>query len=407
MKFTHLADCHIGSWRDPKLKDASTQAFIKAVDASIEHNADFILISGDLFNTAQPPFDGLKETVQKLKQLKDKDIPVYAIAGSHDFSCSGKTMLDILEKAGLLTNTAKGENINNKLRLKFTLDKKTGAKLTGIIGKKGGLEKEYYESLAKESLESEQGYKIFMFHSALDELKPKELKDINSQPLSFLPKNFNYYAGGHMHIIDKKQIDNYGLIAFPGPLFPNTFREIEDLGRGGYFLVNVENSKTSAEWFPIQIYNTYSIRIQADNLTPEDVENKIRQEIKNKEFNSTIVTIRIEGTLKAGRPSDINFKSIFEELYNKSSFFVMKSTYYLKSTEFEEIKVQASSVDEIEEKIIKEQLGKIKIKNTTLEKEESLVKSLMHSLSKEKLEGETNTTFENRLNEELNKLLDI
>ena len=36
MKFTHMADCHIGSWRDPKLKDISTHAFVKAIDISIK-----------------------------------------------------------------------------------------------------------------------------------------------------------------------------------------------------------------------------------------------------------------------------------------------------------------------------------------------------------------------------------
>jgi len=34
----------------------------------------------------QAAIDELKVVVQKLKELKDKDIPVYIIAGSHDFS---------------------------------------------------------------------------------------------------------------------------------------------------------------------------------------------------------------------------------------------------------------------------------------------------------------------------------
>ncbi|MCK4522256.1 MAG: metallophosphoesterase, partial [Nanoarchaeota archaeon] len=99
MKFAHLADCHIGSWRDPKLRDVNTKAFIKAVDICIEKNVDFILISGDLFNTSLPAIDNLKQAVIKLKELKDKNISVYIIAGSHDFSPSGKTILDVLEHA--------------------------------------------------------------------------------------------------------------------------------------------------------------------------------------------------------------------------------------------------------------------------------------------------------------------
>ena len=113
MKYAHIADCHIGSWREPKLRDASVKAFNLALDKCAEENVDFILIAGDLFNTAIPPIDQLKETVKKLKQLKEKNIPIYGIAGSHDFSPSGKTMLDVLEEAGLWIDVAKADEIKD------------------------------------------------------------------------------------------------------------------------------------------------------------------------------------------------------------------------------------------------------------------------------------------------------
>src|SRR3989338_6634094 len=143
MKFAHLADCHIGSWREPKLREVNAKAFIKAMDLCIEKNVDFIIISGDLFNTSLPAIDNLKTAVKKLKEIKNKNIPVYIIAGSHDFSPSGKTMLDVLEEAELFINVARGEEKDGKLRLKFTVDPKTGAKITGLLGKKGTLEKCY------------------------------------------------------------------------------------------------------------------------------------------------------------------------------------------------------------------------------------------------------------------------
>ena len=80
----------------------------------------------------------LKSATVKLKELKDKGIPVYLIAGSHDFSPSGKTMLDVLEQAGLFVNVAKGFDVDGKLKLNFTVDSKTGVKITGLLGKKGG-----------------------------------------------------------------------------------------------------------------------------------------------------------------------------------------------------------------------------------------------------------------------------
>ena len=115
-------------------------------------------------------------------------------------------MIDILEQAGLAVNVAKEEFVDGKIRLGFAVDKKTGTKLTGIFGKKGGLEKHSYEKLEKENLEAEQGQKIFLFHSAVAEMMPKELTSIDAVPVAEMPRKFDYYAGGHIHIIQKKPV---------------------------------------------------------------------------------------------------------------------------------------------------------------------------------------------------------
>lgn len=403
MKFAHLADCHIGSWRDPKLKDISTIAFQKAIDKCMEENVDFILIAGDLFNTSLPRIDNLKTVVNIFRKLKEKSIAVYIIPGSHDYSPSGKTMLDVLENAGLFINVVKGEEIDNRLKLNFTLDKKTGAKITGMLGKRLSLEKEYYKNLILENLENETGYKIFMFHSGIDELKPEDMQNIITQPLSLLPKNFNYYAGGHVHIVKDTKIEGYGTIAYPGPLFPNSFSELEKLETGGFYIV--ENS--IPKWHPVQVYNINKIIIDCNQKNPEQVYNEIINEIKDKEFINTIVLIRLFGSLISGKPYDIDFKDIFAQLYDKSAYFVMKNTNQLTTKEFEEIKIDTKSAEEAEEKIIKEHLGQIKLKDITLEKEEALIKQLIQTLSTEKQEGETNPDFEKRVKDDVSKVLDV
>ncbi|MBW2976164.1 DNA repair exonuclease [Candidatus Woesearchaeota archaeon] len=403
MKFAHIADCHIGSWRDPKLKDVSTIAFSKAIEKCIDENVDFILISGDLFNTSLPRIENLKAVVSTFNSLKKLGIPVYLIAGSHDYSPSGKTMLDVLEAAGLFTNVTKGEEENGKLKLSFTIDKKTGAKITGMLGKRYSLEKGYYENLVLDNLEKEEGYKIFMFHSGIDELKTEDTEHMLSQPLSLLPKNFDYYAGGHVHAVKEAKIDGYGLIAYPGPLFPNSFSELEKLEIGGFYIV--ENNKP--KWYPIQVYNICKITKDCNGKKPEEVCNEIINEIKGKEFNNTIVLIRLFGSLSSGKPHDIGFKEIFSMLYGKSAYFVMKNTNALTTEEFEEIKIDTNSVEETESALIKEHLGQIKVSGMGTKKEEFLTKEMMRLLSAEKHEGETNPDFEKRIKEEMGKVLDI
>lgn len=49
-------------------------------------------------------------------------------------------MLSVLEDSGLLVDVFKYEDSGEKIRLKFAEDAKTGAKFTGIMGRKGSLE---------------------------------------------------------------------------------------------------------------------------------------------------------------------------------------------------------------------------------------------------------------------------
>lgn len=405
MKFAHLADVHIGSWRDPRLSSVSTEAFSKAADACLERSVDFILISGDFFNTSIPSIDCLKAVVKKLKELSDKGVPVYAIAGSHDFSPTGKTMLDVLESAGLLKNVMKGAVVDNKLQLRFTVDGKTGAKITGVIGRKGMLERKYFENLLKENLEAEDGFKIFMFHTAISEFKPEGLEKMDSTPLSEFPKGFDYYAGGHVHEPYTKRQDGYGLIANPGPLFPNNFRELEKLGCGGFYIVEQTGSELEVSFETAMIHNVFSISVDCSHKTTSEVESEILSLVSDKEFNNTIVTIRLAGKLRAGKPSDIDFRPIFDRIYGKSAHFVMKNTSALTSSEFEEVKASTESVEATEEAIIKEHLSKVKVEGLSSDAEFELTKQLMTALNREKGEGETTSTFERRISEDVEKLL--
>ncbi len=403
MKFAHLSDVHIGGWREPRMKDLNLKAFLKAVDICIQEMVDFVIISGDLFNTALPAVDNMKEAVKKLKELQKQDIPVYVIPGSHDFSPSGKTMLDVLEHTGLFVNVFKGDIVDGKLRLKFTVDTKTGAKLTGIIGKKGMLDRKYYEVLDYESLENEKGFKIFVFHTALAEFKPAYLEKMDAMPLSNLPKGFNYYAAGHVHHPFKTEQKEYGSIAWPGALFPNNFRELEKFGGGGFYIWN----DGKLEWKPVQVCNTLNIEINCSGKTAVEVENELIKEIGNKEFNDTVVLLRLHGVLESGKPSDIDINSIFSKLYEKSAYFVMKNTYDLTSKELEQVQIQSSSVEEIEEKLIAEHVEQIKVEGFSKEQMERLTNALMQALNKEKIEGERQADFEKRIIDEAFKTLQL
>lgn len=402
MKFSHIADCHIGAWRDPKLKELNIKAFFEAIAISLKEKVDFILISGDLFNTSLPGIDKLKDVVKILKNLQNKEIPVYLIPGSHDFSPSGKTMLDVLEEAGLCINVVKGKvDENKKLNLQFTVDKKTGAKITGMLGKRGMLERSFYEELNREPLEKEPGFKIFMFHTALTELKPKKLEMMESAPISLLPKNFDYYAGGHVHIVEKKDLPGYKNVIYPGPLFPNTFHELEDLKGGGFYIYdNGEVIRKQINSNPIIVIN-----IDANHKIPENITSDLLEKIDNENIKDAIVLLRIAGTLESGKVSDINYKKVYDTANSNGAYFIMRNTSKLIAEDYEEVKIEIGK--DIEEELINEHIGQINVSGWDTEKEKSMIKQLMRVLSSDKNEGEKVYEFENRIMEELKDLLNI
>jgi len=409
-RFAHLADCHIGGWKEDKLKELSIKSFEKAINKIIDEKLDFLLISGDLFNTAIPSVDALKQVALSLRRLKENNIQTYIIPGSHDFSPSGKTMLDVLENAGLCINVYKYNEITKKLEITYhQLPNQEKIALTGICGLSGGLEKLLYEEISnKQEIENLPNFKIFLFHTLLTELKPttNDWEKVPSEPLSSLPQNFNYYPGGHPHFIHQKSTPERPLIAYPGPLFPNNFKELEELKQGGFYICDVDpNNKITLTHTPIKLKETISLNINANEKTSEQVAEEIKENLNQLSIENCIVTLRVAGTLKAGKASDISFKKILE---NNKAYIILKNTSKLKTKQFSEIKIKEGTIEEVEDSIIKEHIGQIEIPDIQLnENQELLTTQLMTSLNKEKLEGEKNIDFENRIKQDLIEIFNL
>jgi hypothetical protein len=381
MKFAHIADCHIGGWKDIELKELSIKAFENAIGICLNENVGFVLIAGDLFNTSLPNIDLIKRTAEILNKLKEADIDVYIIPGSHDFSPSGKTMIDVLEHAGLVINVMKIKD--NELI--FTIDK-TGVKITGLVGLRSSLDKYYYENLDFSNLENEGGFKIFMLHNTINELKPKDMEKVEGVGLSLLPKNFGYYAAGHVHFIKESDYDK-GKVVYPGPLFPNNFRELEELKHGGFYIYD----NGSLRYIPIKLKDVLYVKVNANDKSTREVEDEI---LNIKDYEGKILLLRVAGVLKEGKSSDINFKVISDKF--KESFVFLKNTTKLTSKEFLDLNFNEGEIDDVESKIIKE---------FEFDYDEEFVVNLMNTLDKEKDEGEKNVDFERRLLNDLENII--
>lgn len=391
IKFAHLADCHLDGWRDARLKELSMQAFEYAIDYSIKEKVDFIIIAGDLFDGSTPDINIQLRAVKKIKEAKDLGIPTYIIAGSHDISYSNKTILTVLEAADLFRNVMQYEESEGRIKLKFITDKRTGARMCGLLGKKGSLETKYYEKLDKEELEKEEGFKIFIFHSGIAEYLPPYLKDTESISLSLLPKGFDYYAGGHIHTPLCEKPAGYGVIVQTGATFPTEFKELEEFRKGFFAIALYDGKKIEARQVEIEPKKIVSINIDGNNKTAEEIEKETEEAIKKLDCRDKVVLLRYEGVMGAGKPSDINFNMLDELLMSKGAYSVQRTRTKLEAKEFEKIEVKGETIEEMEKNLVEEQLSKMDL---GVESEENLTHNVINVLNRAKGEEETAAQFE-------------
>ena len=408
----------MGAWRNPNLKEINLKAFQKAISICIEEKVDFIAITGDFFDVNVPELDHVKRAVDIMRKARRHGIEIYMIYGSHDFTASTVSIIDILHSAGLFIKPIEFEQIKDKIKLKFIQDKKTAFKITGLSGRKTGLDREYYYLLDMGALESEEGLKIFLFHAPISELTPTDLAHGESIPLSLLPKGFMYYGGGHLHRrIEHKHDDGKSMIVYPGPLFGSTFTDLEDTAEGerrGFYIISYDDDIETlrADFIEIKIADIIFNNINVTQNTVKQIEEKISSVIDQMEdLTDKIVLIKVKGTLLSGKRSDINFSRFEEKLSTKCALVSFINRNNLVSPETSQVKVIGTSIEDIEKKVIKERMAAFKIDPAmTDEKIKNFIKSkltsehgeftankLLLALKKEKIENETVNDFEKRL----------
>jgi hypothetical protein len=402
LKFAHFADCHIGANRGPVLEKLELAAFSKAMDVCMQEKVDFVLIAGDLFHANLPDMYVANEAVKKMKEVRDAGIPIYVIYGSHDYSPNGTSIIDILDSTGLIKKVVKGEDVDGKLRLAVFTDPKTKAKLVGISGRKAGLERNYFEMLDREFLEKEEGFKIFAFHSAISELKPEFLAQMESIPMSLLPKGFDYYASGHVHRRTESGFAGYERVVYPGALFGGYSRDLEDSAKGekrGFYLVSfdekveevkfMEVSVCDFEYFEYDVSDKNSVQAKKDLL---DKLSKIAAENK-------IAVVKIKGELSGGKTSDISSSEIRDLLKENGALDVIINRYGLTSRDYSSVRAMGEGVPAIENRLLRENIGavKVSIEELKADKGAKLAQDLLKVLRQEQKLNETKKDYVERV----------
>ena len=383
MRFAHLGDCHLGGWRLPELQELNLIHFKFAMDKCIKEKVDFILVAGDLFDSAYPPIDTIKDTFEVFRRIKEARIPVFLIAGSHDYSASGKTFLDVLEKAGFVENAFKPEYHDDKIVLNPIIYK--GAAIYGFPGRKSGLE---VKEIEKIKLNEAPGlYTILMLHTSIRDA-------IGSLPIpavdeTKLPK-VDYVALAHLHLKYEKNNRVYC-----GPTFPNNAAELEDLKGGSFYFV--DTGKNIPERQEIKLKEVIVIDMDiTDAITATD---KIRLAIKELNIRDKIVILKVAGLLERGKIADINFQDLGKAATEQGAYVMLRNTAKLQTKEAE-ISIELKS-DDIEAEILE------KYQTDNPHKFNALIQELFSVLQLDKKEDEKLKVFEDRLLSDVKKIVGV
>lgn len=379
MRFAHTGDCHLGGWRQPELAELNLNAFVFFVDSCLKEKLDFVLIAGDFFDSAYPPIEAIKVAFDQLRRLKEANIPVFIIAGSHDYSASGKSFIEVLEKAGFVKNAYSPEKRGNHIYLSPLIYK--SAAIYGYPGKRSALEVEDIQTIRLH--ESPGMFTILMLHTALrDAVGNLPIPAVDQEKLP----QVNYTALAHLHVKYEKK----GRV-YCGPLFPNNSAELEELEGGSFYVVDT-NGKIERREVRLKSLIVLEIPVKdPEHFFEQTQDLLLKQDLKDK-----ILLLKFTGEFENGIPATLRLNELEQTAKKNGAYAVLKN---LTSLEGSESMFAPSAGGELEESII----SRFKEENSS--PHNAYIEPLLHLLEAEKKEEEKSALFEDRLFEEFTKAL--
>ncbi|AMK15319.1 metallophosphoesterase family protein [Methanobrevibacter olleyae] len=264
MRFAHLSDSHLG-YRQFGLLERENDfydVFARNIDKIIEKDVDFIIHSGDLFENARPSTEALLAFQKALLRLKEEKISIYAIAGNHD---------SVLRK-GALPPQVLFKDLGLKLISPDNPAYVEGAVLICGIPYVASSQKRAlisaYNNLSK--LADKYLKSILVSHQGIDKWMYKDSHEVE---LAEMPKNFDYYAMGHIHNYIEEDFGK-GKLVYPGSMEIWKTSESNDNFREhgkGFVVVDLSHDRPELERVKIKMprefyqevidYNKFSQRI--------------------------------------------------------------------------------------------------------------------------------------------------
>ena len=251
-------------------------------------------------------------------------------------------------------------------------------------------------------LEAEQGFKVFVFHGALNELKPPSLEMMEGMPAASLPRGFNYYAGGHVHSRRVASLPGLDNIAFPGPLFATDYPELLQIAHGeerGFYIVEYDDEKVNKVSFvPVKVCEIIEVHYSAEGKSSARAGEELAELASRTDGRGKVVLLTVEGRLSEGKTSDIDFFAIRKRISSSNPLIVLSNHSHLTSPELESRPGPMKPVQLTERELFVRGIAIVKSDEPKLTGEPGVVLALdlLRALKDGKKENENKGEYEDR-----------
>ena len=282
MLFSHISDTHLGlvQYGSEERAQDVYDTFNQAIDTSIKDHVNFVIFAGDIFHVPNPNGTAIIQMANGLKRLKQNNIDSFFILGEHDISRIRTTPIPyVYHNLEFSKYIGQGNPIEYKGIMIAGFDKIRKAEIPQY-------EKKFVE--IDKAVENFSGHKILVLHQGITEFN-KFAGEIQSTDL---PKNFTYYAMGHLHDTDIKQFNHLkGPIVYPGSIELTTSEGIKEVKKG-FFEVDISGKEAKPNWIELDTRPQLSFKTKYEELskTIEEISEKITGFVKK-----PIVEVNIQG----------------------------------------------------------------------------------------------------------------
>jgi DNA repair exonuclease SbcCD nuclease subunit len=370
MIFSHISDTHLGltQYGLQERENDVYSAFNESIDTSIKDHVDFVIFAGDIFHIPNPSGTAIVQMANALKRLKQNSIDSFFVLGEHDISRIRSTPIPyVYHNLEFSKYVGQGKPIIHK-----------GILIAGFDKIRRGEIPQYLDRFAEidKIITQHTGHKILIMHQGIAEINQYAGELASTD----LPKNFTYYAMGHLHDKILKQFSHLsGPVAYPGSIESTTSEGIKETQKG-FYEVDISTSEAKPNWIKLNTRPQLSEKVEFESLAesiPKILEKIsglakkpiVELKIHGKEIESEIIQAYIsklvpytlhytwkiiqeeesKGTVLLERPSSIDdelFKLASNYLgTNKKAIFAIQELLPLLST---------NKINEAEQAILEE-----------------------------------------------------